>query len=131
VLSALASTTVALVQGLPTAEWFSTAGLSAALDDLGRVAVSWGAWAILGTALAVLLRSAPIALGVGIAWSGPLEHLLQDAWQGASDWFPGLLLEGLARSSGIDARGGLLLALYVALAASAAALAFQRRDVTA
>lgn len=130
VLSGLASTTVALAHGLPTAGWFSTAGLSAALDDLGRVAVSWGAWAILGTALAVLLRSAPIALGVGIAWSGPLEHLLQDAWQGASDWFPGLLLEGLARSS-IDTRAGLLLALYVVLAASAAALAFQRRDVTA
>lgn len=131
VLCALASTAIAAAQGLPTNGWFGTAGLSAGLDDLARVAVSWGAWAILGTALAVLLRSAPIALGIGIAWSGPLEHVVQNAWQGAGDWFPGLLLEGFAGTVGLDARAGILLTLYVVLAAAAAAFAFQRRDVTA
>lgn len=51
-------------------------GLATAAGDAGRVALSWGAWATLGMALAVLMRSAPIALGAGIAWSGPFEHLL-------------------------------------------------------
>ena len=81
-------------------------------------------------ALAVLLRSAPIALGVGIAWSGPFEHLLQDAWRGAGEWFPGLLLEDLA-SDGAGARAGVILALYVALAALAAAATLKACDASA
>ena len=40
-------------------------------------------YAVLATMVAVLLRSVPLALGVGIAWAGPFEHLLQDAWKPA------------------------------------------------
>ena len=41
-------------------------------------------YALLGTTLAVLVRSVPVALAIGIAWAGPFEHLLQDAWGPAS-----------------------------------------------
>ncbi len=83
----------------------------------------------LGMALAVGVRSVPIALGIiGIAWSGPFEHLLADVWAAAQDWFPGLLLEDLAEGDAA-ARTPLTLAVYLALAAGGAALALRRRDV--
>ena len=92
------------------------------------------AWACLGMALAIFVRSIPVALAIGIVWSGPFEHLLEDAWAAASHWFPGLLLESLA-AGGTDevslTRALLLVGIYVAAAVTAAALVFARRDVTA
>ena len=85
-------------------------------------------------ALAIFVRSIPIALAIGIVWSGPFEHLMQDAWTAASQWFPGLLLESLA-AGGTDevslGRALTLVAIYVAAAVTAAAVVFARRDVTA
>ncbi|MDQ3574092.1 MAG: hypothetical protein M3404_04110 [Actinomycetota bacterium] len=37
-------------------------------------------YAALATAVGVLVRSVPVALAVGIAWAGPFEHLVQEAW---------------------------------------------------
>jgi hypothetical protein len=124
----LVSLAVAPSQGLATGAWLSGEGLAAAASDYVRVLAGWCAWATLGMTLAVLVRSVPIALGVGIAWSGPFEHLLADVWTAAQDWFPGLLLEELA-AGGSAARTPLILAVYVALAAGATALALRRRDV--
>lgn len=127
-LSWLASLALAPTQDVSTGAWLSADGLVAAAGDYGRVLLGWCAWATLGMGLAVLVRSTPIALGIGIAWSGPVEHLLQDAWATASDWFPGLLLEDLA--SGDAATGtAVLLAAYVALTATAAGVALRRRDI--
>jgi hypothetical protein len=36
-------------------------------------------YALLGMTVAVLVRSVPLALGIGIAWAGPVEHIIQDA----------------------------------------------------
>jgi ABC-2 type transport system permease protein len=71
-------------------------GLSSAISDYGVVLVWILGYALLATALAVVVRSVPIALAIGIAWSGPIEHLIQNAWSGAGRWFPGLLLEAFA-----------------------------------
>ena len=92
------------------------------------------AWASLGMAVAVFVRSIPVALAIGIVWSGPFEHLLQDAWTAASQWFPGLLLEALAVGGTAEVSSGralTLVSLYVAAAVSAAAFVFARRDITA
>ena len=92
------------------------------------------AWASLGMALALFVRSIPVALAIGIVWSGPLEHLTQDAWTAATQWFPGLLLEALAAGGTADVSVGralLLVGIYVAVAVGAAGLVFARRDVTA
>ncbi len=84
-------------------------------------------------ALAIFVRSIPVALGIGIVWSGPLEHLTQDAWTAAGDWFPGLLLEALA-AGGTDEvslrPGPRRSSPSTFVAVAAAAVVFARRDVT-
>ena len=59
-------------------------------------------YALLGMAVAVLVRSVPVALAIGIAWAGPFEHLLQDAWDPAQRFFPGLLLEAFVAGGTSD-----------------------------
>ena len=91
-------------------------------------------YAVLGTTLAVLARSVPVALAIGIAWAGPAEHILQDAWSPAARFFPGLLLEAFVAggTSEVSATRALLtVAVYAAGAAAVAGTAFARRDVVA
>jgi hypothetical protein len=89
---------------------------------------------LLGTTVAVLLRSVPVALAVGIAWAGPFEHLVQNAWPTATKVFPGLLLEAFVAGGTPDVTTGRALVTvtaYAALAAVVASVVFARRDVTA
>jgi ABC-type transport system involved in multi-copper enzyme maturation permease subunit len=133
-LTVAASALLAPSQDVATSSWFGADGLGHAAGDYGRALLGVAAWGSLGMALAVFVRSIPVALGIGIVWSGPLEHLTQDAWSASTQWFPGLLLEALAAGGTADVSVGRALALvgvYVALAAGAAALVFARRDVTA
>ncbi len=68
---------------VPTAAWTTTRALGAAVSDYG-VLLAWAAgYLILATAIAVLTRSLPIALGAGIAWFGPIEHIIRDTWTSA------------------------------------------------
>ena len=62
------------------ASWFSVDGLGAAAGDYATALFGVAAWASLGMALAIFVRSIPVALAIGIVWSGPFEHLLEDAW---------------------------------------------------
>jgi ABC-type transport system involved in multi-copper enzyme maturation permease subunit len=134
ILTVAASAAFAPSQDVSTAAWFGVDGLGQAAGDYGRAMLGVAAWASLGMALAMFVRSIPVALGIGIVWSGPLEHLTQNAWTAASQWFPGLLLEALAAGGTDDASVGRALAIvggYVAIAVTAAALVFARRDITA
>ena len=120
--------------GVDTGAWTSGAALTAAVADLGAVVLWVTGYAVLGTALAVLLRSVPVALAVGIAWAGPFEHLVSDAWQPAARVFPGLLLEAFVAGGTPDVSAGRALATvaaYAAFAAVVGAAVFARRDVTA
>lgn len=120
--------------GVVTDAWTSLAAVGAGLADFGAVLVWITGYAVLGTALAVLVRSVPLALAVGIAWAGPVEHLLQDAWAPASRLFPGLLLEAFAAGGTPDVAASQALAsitLYTVVAAGTAAAVFARRDVVA
>lgn len=134
VLTVAASAIIAPSQDVATGSWFGLDGLGAAATDYVTALAGVAAWASLGMALAIFVRSIPVALAIGIVWSGPFEHLLQDAWTAAGRWFPGLLLETLA-AGGTDevslGRALTLVAIYVAAAVTAAALVFARRDVTA
>ena len=133
-LTVAASSVLAPSQDVATGSWFGADGLGAAAGDFGRALLGVAAWGTLGMALAMFVRSIPVALGIGIVWSGPLEHLTQDAWAAAGQWFPGLLLETVAAGGSDDVSLGhalVLVGVYVALAAGAAALVFARRDVTA
>src|SRR5262245_31329647 len=64
--------------GIDTAAWTTVDALGAAATDYLAVVLWVTGYAILGTALAVVLRSVTIALAVGIAWFGPFEHILQN-----------------------------------------------------
>lgn len=121
-------------QGVSTARWTTGAALGAAVTDYGAVLVWITGYAVLGMMVGVLLRSVPLALGVGIAWAGPIEHLLQNAWPGATRVFPGLLLEAFVAGGTPDVSAGRALATiapYVLAAGAVAAVHFARRDVLA
>jgi ABC-2 type transport system permease protein len=125
---------LAPTQDVSTGSWVSLDALGHGVADFGSVLFWVSGYALLGTALAVLVRSVPVALAIGIAWAGPFEHLLQDAWGAAGRFFPGLLLEAFVAGGTptVSAtRAFLTVAVYVALAAAVAGTFFVRRDVTA
>jgi ABC-2 type transport system permease protein len=125
---------LASLRGIPTAEWFSLAALGHVGSAYATALFVVSAWACIGMAVAVLTRSVPIALAVGIAWAGPIEHITQQAWAAASQWFPGLLLEASASGGNAEttfARAFALSAAFVAVLTMAAFVAFNRRDLTA
>ena len=133
VLTVAASAAIAPSQDVATSSWFGLDGLGEAASDYASALLGVCAWALLGMAIAVFVRSIPIALGIGIVWAGPFEHILQDSWTSADRWFPGLLLESLTAGGTDDVAFGralALIAVYVAVAVSAAAVVFARRDVT-
>lgn len=124
---------VAPSQDIDTARWTSLDALGAAGTDYGRILLWATGYAVLGSALAVLVRSVPITLGIAIAWAGPFEHIVVDSWTGATQYFPGLLLETFVAGGTPLVGAGQALATsaaYAALAATVAAVVFTRRDVT-
>lgn len=121
-------------QGIAVASWSTASAHAQAATDYGAVVLWVAGYAVFGTTVALLLRSVPLALAVGVAWAGPVEHLLQDAWEPATRWFPGLLLEAFVAGGTADVGSGRALATvagYVLLAAVLGSLVFTRRDVTA
>jgi ABC-type transport system involved in multi-copper enzyme maturation permease subunit len=125
---------VAPGSGIETSAWTSIGGLGAGLSDYGAVLLWVTGYALLGTALAVVFRSIPIALGVGIAWFGPFEHILQNNWSTASRVFPGLGLEAFVAGGTPDVTAGralVVVVIYVVATTAIAATLFVRRDVTA
>ena len=132
-LTLVASMVVARTRGVSTSDWFSLSSLGEAAQHYATAFFAVGSWALLGMGLAVVVRSTPVALAIAIAWAGPFEHLLQDAWTAASRWFPGLLIEALAAGGTQDVsfpRASVLVVGYVVVTAGAALTLFARRDVT-
>jgi ABC-2 type transport system permease protein len=134
IFTVAASAAIAPSQDVATSSWFGVDALGQAAEDYATALLGVAAWALFGMAIAIFVRSIPVALGIGIVWAGPFEHIIQDSWTSAERWFPGLLLESLA-AGGTDevafGRALALVAFYLAIAASAAAVVFVRRDVTA
>ena len=130
----LLSLAVAPGQDVSTANWFTLDGLFAGLGDYGTVMTGVTGWAIFGTTLAVIFRSAPIALGVGFAWAGPFENIVVDSWDTGFRVFPGQVLGSLIRGGTVElgmGRAILTAGAYTGLAAIASLVLITRRDVTA
>jgi ABC-type transport system involved in multi-copper enzyme maturation permease subunit len=133
VVSAVASVLLAHARGIPTADWFIGAGLSQAAADYGNALLSAALFGAVGTALGVILRSIMLALAVGLAWIGPLEHIVQLSWSGAGRWFPGLLFDAvdLGGSEVTTYSRALVLSLaFASVLLVASGVSFVRRDVT-
>ena len=134
IITWVAARLLAPTQDVATGKWVSVDALEQAISDYGSVLFWVSGYALLGTALAVVVRSVPLALAIGIAWAGPFEHILQDSWTAAARFFPGLLLEAFVAggTSEVSADRALVtVAVYFAVAAAIAGTTFARRDVTA
>jgi hypothetical protein len=121
-------------QDISTAHWLSFASLGDALADYATVLAGVAGWAVFGTTLAVIFRSAPLALGVGFAWAGPFENIVVDSWSPGFKVFPGQVLGSLIRGGTVEltfGRAAVTAAAYTALAAGVSLLLVTRRDVTA
>jgi ABC-type transport system involved in multi-copper enzyme maturation permease subunit len=119
--------------GIDTSAWFSLDGLRAAFGDLGTVMLGITGWALFGTALAVIFRSAPIALAVGFAWAGPFENIVSRSWQTGNRVFPGRLLAAVMSGGTTEVSFGRAVALsavYAAVALAVSLVLVVRRDVT-
>ena len=125
---------VAPGQDVATGDWFSLQSAGAGLRDCVTVLGGVTGWAVFGTTLAVIFRSAPLALGVGFAWAGPFENIIVDSWQAGYRWFPGQVLASLIQGGTTElgmGRAVLTAVLYAGVAAAASLVLVSRRDVTA
>ena len=134
VLSFGLSLLVAPSKHIATSAWMSWGGLGAGLHDYATVFGGIVGWAIFGTTLGVIFRSAPIALGVGFAWAGPFENIVSRSWGTGYRIFPGQVLDSLIRGGTIElgmARAVFTAMIYAAVAGAVALTLVSRRDVTA
>jgi ABC-type transport system involved in multi-copper enzyme maturation permease subunit len=134
VASFLWSLALAPTQDISTSAWFSLDGLGAALGDFGTVMLGVVGWAVFGTTLAVIFRSAPVALAVGFAWAGPFENIVSDSWSTGNRVFPGRLLAAVINGGTTEVSFGRAVVtslVYVAVAATVSLVLVSRRDVTA
>lgn len=132
-LTFAASVLMAPGQDVDTSAWYGLDSSRAAAGDYVAAFLGLSAWGFYGMTLALIIRSVPIAVGVGVAWAGPLEHITEQSWQTATRWFPGLQLEALVAGGTGDVsyeRAILLTSVYVALAVTIALFTLTRRDVT-
>jgi ABC-type transport system involved in multi-copper enzyme maturation permease subunit len=134
VASVATAVVMAQIRGVDTSQWFTLD----ALGHLGRDSVNalLGVmfFGLAGVVLAILVRSTAIAVALGVAWTFPLEHIVQGAWPAATHVFPGLAFDAVTRGGVPDAAYGTALAVAAGYALAALAIgfaSFSRRDVTA
>jgi ABC-type transport system involved in multi-copper enzyme maturation permease subunit len=127
-----AATVTAQARGLPTAAWFTGAGLACAAGTFGNTVLACAVYGAVGLAFGVLLRSTVLAVGVMLGWFVMAENIADNTWPDAGHWLPGLLA-GAVMQGGTDtvsyqyAAVGSLGCVVVALAV--AMVVFVRRDV--
>ena len=79
---------VAHAQGVQTAAWTSSAGLSAWLAFFGNEVLCLIGVCLLGMLIAVLTRSTGIAVGVALVYVLIPEGIIATVWNEGSRWFP-------------------------------------------
>lgn len=126
---------VAPGQGVGTTGWWGAEALADAAGDYVRLLCFVVGYALIGTTLAVLIRSTPITLGVGLLWFGPIENVVGDGRSWAERSFPGLLLRSVLQPDRADAvptgTTALTLLGYAAACVAVIAVVLSRRDATA
>jgi ABC-type transport system involved in multi-copper enzyme maturation permease subunit len=119
-------------KGVDTSAWTSSTGLNDLGQSLLHVYLACLGYGILGTALAVILRSPGVAIALGVAWVIPAEAIITAIWSNGDRWLPGQLLSALAHGGTSDASYShslVLLVIYAAVAAAGTLALFARRDV--
>jgi len=134
IFSVVLSIVIAPTKNIDTSTWISFAGIGHAGRDYLTVVAGITGWAVFGATLAVIFRSAPLALAVGFAWAGPFENIVVDSWSTGYRVFPGQVLASLIRGGTVELGFRRALAttvLYTGVAAAATLVLISRRDVTA
>jgi ABC-2 type transport system permease protein len=118
-------------KGVHTSAWTSSTGVSDTLHAVLRIYLAALGYGVLGTALAVVLRSPAVAITVGVAYALPGEAIIDAIWDNGDRWLPGQLLSAVAHG-GTDStsysRALLIVALYALVAAAGTLVLFARRD---
>ena len=134
VASVAVSAIAAHVRHVPTADWFSLAGLRASGAAYLKALFICIAWQSFGAAAGVLTRSTTIAVVAVVVWAVPVERIVGSSISAAPHWLPGLMLEALSVNDTATATTGrvlLLVTAYAAVLLTIAILDFRRRDLTA
>jgi ABC-type transport system involved in multi-copper enzyme maturation permease subunit len=134
VVGSITAAVVAPAQDISTDGWFGLAALGDAGEDYLRSIAYVVGFAIIGTTIAVLLRSTPIALGVALLWFGPIENVIGEGRAWAERWFPGMVIRSIVRpeAAGAVATPAALATLgaYAVVCGAVIAIVMSRRDVT-
>jgi ABC-2 type transport system permease protein len=118
-------------KGIHTSAWTSSTGLDDLVQSILHVWLSCLGYGVLGTALAIVLRSPALAIAIGVAYVLPGEAIIDALWDNGDRWLPGQLLSALAHggtSSASYAHALATLALYVVVVATGTLALFRRRD---
>ncbi len=118
--------------GVDSSRWWSGDGVIALLGGTGSLIVAVWGWGSLALLLAIVLRSAPATIGVGVAYALPVEILVGEIWPAFARWLPGQLFQALARggSPSLDHTDALIGSLTCLALATVLALAiFRARDI--
>lgn len=138
VAASAAAFAMAALRGIDTSAWTSTAALA---EAAGLVARTWTAcvtWATIGFLLAVLMRSAAPALGVGIGYIILGEPIVGLIIGEAAKWLPGNMMSAWVNLGDAEfaafpltaTTAGAGVAAYATVFLVIACFAFWRRDVT-
>ncbi|MCW2540920.1 MAG: hypothetical protein JWN95_2645 [Frankiales bacterium] len=125
---------VAPGQPVDTTGWWGVDAIEQAGTDYLRLLAFVAGYALIGTTLAVLFRSTPVTLGIGVLWFGPIENVLGDGRSWAEHTFPGLLLRSVLQPDRPDSvsslTAGLTLVGYAVICIAAITAVLQGRDAT-
>ncbi len=118
--------------GIDTSAWLS--------DPVAAIGRAWAnaflamlAWGVIGLVLAVLTRSAAVAISVGVAYVLVVESIVKLALDDGAGWLPGSILNAIAAGGTVGLAYGTALALgagYVIIGLLVATGVVIRRDVT-
>ena len=125
---------MAHLRGVPTAAWTSGTGIADLTRALGDLVLATVGFATFGLVVGLLFRSSVAAIIVGFVWLLPFENIVARIVPQTASWLPGQLLQFLAEggSATADFSHSLVLSgFYLLVAMAAAAIVFQRKDVTA
>ncbi len=131
-VTVMAAMPAAQAAGISTSEWMSDP-LSTVANAFLDAYLALMAWGVVGLVLAVLTRSAAVAISIGVGYVLVVESVIRLALGDASDWLPGSTLNALAAGGTPDLAYGAALTLgigYVVIGLALATIVVVRRDVT-
>jgi hypothetical protein len=135
VVGSITAAIAAPAQDIDTTGWFGLSALGEGIEDYLRAIALVIGFAVIGTTIAVLLRSTPVAVGVSLLWFGPIENVIGEGRDWAERWFPGMVIRSIVQPQAQDAVATpsalATLGAYVAVCAAVIGIVMSTRDVTA